>query len=371
MINLKQKIAIGIISVLLIGTIIFAAIYDSYINDCVLEVNGIKYSDEDFEKFLRMVEYENDSAYSEAGVDIEDTFGKYADMKVLLQEANKHGVTLTEEEKKSIQEAYDSEDMDKEKLSIYGISREDFIKVCEESSLATKYEGVMGQYHYLSEEDYQLNRAQFSDGFKMYSYRIMQVIPEKAEGEEDKPITEEDRQLAKTRAAEALEKVKNGEDFEKVAEEYGSLRITQNLAGQYNVINGALETLPLLYMNQDLPINKAIINAKAGEYTEIIYDNDSYSFAKVESVEEGLSEEAEAKVRSDLNNQYANEYIKANTVIVKNLSKAKKIKLTERREVVNNEANNLTETEENNEGENLETTENVEFTEENNTVVAE
>ena len=76
-------------------------------------------------------------------------------------------------------------------------------------------------------------------------------------------------------------------------------------------------------------------------------------------------------MRSDLNNQYANEYIKANTVIVKNLSKAKKIKLTERREVVNNEANNLTETEENNEGENLETTENVEFTEENNTVVAE
>lgn len=323
MIKLK-KVIVGVMTVLIIGIIMFAAVYDRAVDDCILKIGAEEYEKDDFVKYYKLVEFEE---ASEEELDVSDVYEQYITIKAYLQKANQYKLTLTEEETKSIEENYDSENVDKVKLTAIGITKEEYIRYYSEVMLASKFMQNAGTYYSMPETDYELYKAQYSDGFKMYSYRVLQVTPTATEGEgEEKTLSEADKELAKTNAETALEKVKNGEDFEEVAQEYGSYRLISTMEG-YALSNGQLETMPLLYLSESVTnadLYSELINLSAGECTNIIQDGDDYMFAKLESLEDGLDEASETRFKSDLNTMYAQSYIANNTQIIRYLSRAKK-----------------------------------------------
>lgn len=341
MIKLK-KVFICIISVLLIATVMFVAVYDSAIDNCVLEIAGTKYEKDDFAKYYKLVEFEEGE---NAELDVSDIYEQYTTIKVYLQLAQQHNVTLTEEETKSIEEKYASESVDKTKLAATGITKEEYVKYYGEVMLASKFMQDAGKYYPMPETDYEVYKTQYSDGFKMYSYRILQVTPTPTEGDgEEKTLSEADKQLAKTKVEEALNKAKSGEDFEKIAEEYGSYRLVATLDG-YTLSNGQLEKMPLLYLSESVTntqLYNELVELSAGEYTSIVEDGDSYLFAKLENIEEGLDEASEARLKSDINTMYAQNYIGGNTQIIRYLSRAKSAAKTTNSKVTNDINNNNT-----------------------------
>lgn len=320
------KVLISAISTLLTVLIGFAVVYDTTIDKCILEIEGVKYQEEDFGKYYRLVELEQDSTTEE--LNASDVYNQYVNVKIFLGEAQKYGITLTEDEKKDIEKKYESEDVDKNKLTELGISKEEYIRYYSEVMLASKFMQEAGTYYFMPEDDYLAYREQYSYGFKMYNYRILQVsaIPTSGDGEE-KVVSNEDKQLARTKIEEALTKIKNGEDFEKIASEYGTYRIIVTADG-YTLANGQLETMSLLYLNEavtNLQLYAELININAGEYTSIIEDDDSYLFAKLESIEEGLDEASEARLKKDINTSYAQRAIISNTEVIRNRTKIKKV----------------------------------------------
>lgn len=323
MINLK-KVIVGVMSVLIIGIIMFAAIYDRAVDDCVLEIGSVKYEKDDFVKYYKLVEFEE---ASEEAMDVSEVYEQYITVKAYLQKANQYNLALTEEETKAIEESYESEDVDKAKLTAIGITKEEYIRYYSEVMLASKFMQNSGTYYAMPESDYEIYKAQYSDGFKMYGYRILQVSPTATEGEgEEKTLSEADKELAKTNAETALEKIKNGEDFEEVAQEYGSYRLISTMEG-YALSNGQLETMPLLYLSESVTnteLYSELVELSVGECTNIIQDGDDYMFAKLESLEDGLDEASETRFKSDLNTMYAQSYIANNTQIIRYLTRAKK-----------------------------------------------
>lgn len=327
MISLRKSVIICI-SILLVFLVGFVALYDISIDKCILEVEGVKYQEDDFAKYYKLVELENAMSQSGEPLDVYDVYEQYVNIKIYLRQANQHGITLTEEEKKSIEENYDSENLDKNVLEEFGITKEEYIRYYIEVMLASKFIRDAGTYYQMPESDYPEYRDAYSDGFKMYNYRILQVSAVPTFGEdEEKTVSDEDRQLAKSKAEEALDKIKSGEDFEEIAGEYGSYRIVATIDG-YTISNGQLETMPLLYLNEaveNLDLYTELVSLSAGEYTSIIEEGDSYLFAKLESVEEGLDEASEARLRSDINTLYAQQFISSNTKVIKNLTKVKRV----------------------------------------------
>ena len=321
-----KKIVIIIISILLIALIGFGVLYDTTIDKCILEIEGVKYQEEDFAKYYSLVELEQDSASEE--IEVAEVYNQYVNVKIFLREAQKYGITLTEEEKAGIEKKYESDDVDKNKLSELGISKEEYVRYYSEVMLASKFMQVAGTYYPMSDEEYLLYREQYAYGFKMYNYRILQVeaVPTAGEGEE-KVVSDEDKQLAKNKIEEALTKIKNGEDFEKIAGEYGTYRVIATVDG-YTLSNGQLETMPLLYLDEsvtNLQLYAELIDINAGEYTNIVEDGDSYMFAKLESVDEGLDESSEARLKKDINTVYAQRAVISNTKVIRNLTKIKNV----------------------------------------------
>ena len=314
-----QKIGIISIAIFLIALIVFVVIYDSVIDTCVLKINGEKYDLEDFDNYLALIEFEQ-------GQDVEakDIYEQYVNIKLFHQKAEERGLALTEDEIKSLDENYESENVDKAKLEQIGFSKDKYMKYYQESLLASKFMEQSGEYYPMSEEEYLVNREQYVDMLKMYNYRVLQVSPDAVEEGEEEPSAEEKKQQAKTKIDAALEKLKNGEDFETVAKDNGTYRFVKTVSGGYSVVNGQLESMPLLYLSEavtNATLYAELIKLEPGNYTNIIEDGDGYVVAYLESVEETPSAEADARLKKDLNTMYAQQYVLGTTEIIRNTAK--------------------------------------------------
>ena len=314
-----QKIGIISIAIFLIALIVFVVIYDSVIDTCVLKINGEKYDLEDFDNYLALIEFEQ-------GQDVEakDIYEQYVNIKLFHQKAEERGLALTEDEIKSLDENYESENVDKAKLEQIGFSKDKYMKYYQESLLASKFMEQSGEYYPMSEEEYLVNREQYVDMLKMYNYRVLQVSPDAVEEGAEEPSAEEKKQQAKTKIEAALEKLKNGEDFETVAKDNGTYRFVTTVSGGYSLINGQLESMPLLYLSEavtNATLYAELIKLEPGNYTNIIEDGDGYVVAYLESVEETPSAEADARLKKDLNTMYAQQYVLGTTEIIRNTAK--------------------------------------------------
>lgn len=314
-----QKIGIIAISVVLLALIVFVVIYDSAIDKCVLKINGEKYDLEDFDNYLALLEFEQGE-----DVSAKDVYEQYVNIKLFHQKAKEHGVILTEDEIKSLEENYESENVDKEKLEKIGFSKDKYMKYYQETLLASKFMEQSGEYYPMSEEEYLASREQYADMLKMYNYRVLQVLPDAVEEGSEEPSAEEKKQQAKTKIDAALEKLKNGEEFETVAQEYGTYRFVTTVSGAYSLVNGQLESMPLLYLSEavtNATLYAELIKLEPGNYTNIIEDGDGYVVAYLESIDEEPSEEADERLKSDLNTMHAQQYVLGTTEIIRNTAK--------------------------------------------------
>ncbi|MBR4110121.1 MAG: hypothetical protein IKK43_00275 [Clostridia bacterium] len=316
-----QKIGIIAIAIFLLALIVFVIIYDSAIDKCVLKIDGVKYDLEDFDNYITLLEFEQNEE-----VDPKEVYEQYVNIKLFHQKAKEHGVTLTDDEIKSLEDNYESENVDKEKLAKIGFTKDDYMNYYKETLLASKFIENSGEYYPMSEIEYAASREQYVDMLKMYNYRVLQVTPEQVEEGKEEISETERKQAAKVKMESSLERLKNGEDFETVAKENGTYRFVTTVSGGYSLVNGQTESMPLLYLNEtvtNMTLYTELIALEPGNYTNIIEDGEGYVIAYLESIDETPSDEAEARLKKDLNTIYAQQYILGTTEVIRNTAKVK------------------------------------------------
>lgn len=334
--TLGVVIALGI---LLVGIIVAVFIYDAALNTVVLDVNGVKYDKSDFESYLKVWQYEN----GEEALDLDQTFSNYQIYKLYSQYIDHYGVKLNSEN-----EVKELTDTEKNTLETdYNLTESEYTRVKTEIALVDQLYGDLHKYYTVSDADYEEHKGENADKFKMYDYRVLQVAVEQPKeesgdssgdsleinvsgeilsGDALKAIEEQVRKdEAKSKAVEALAKVQSGDKFEDVAKEYGVNRIAYSQGG-YSVVNGTLESISALYMEDfiwDENVIKALNTLQKGEYSEIYEGDSSYSFVYLEDVRDGLDEYDDNLYRK----QIANEHIQGEAIIVPNKITLKSIKL--------------------------------------------
>lgn len=334
--TLGAVIAIGI---LLVGIIVAVFIYDAKLNTTILEVNGTKYDKSDFESYLKVWQYEN----GDEEISIDDSFANYEIYKLFSQYVEHYDVKL-----KSENEVKELTDTEKTTLETeYNLTENEYMRVKEEIALVDQLYANLHEYYKVSDADYEEHKGDNGDKFKMYDYRIMQVAVEDAKEESGDSMSgdtisgdvsgdisgdttvdnseEARKNAAKSRAVEALAKVKSGDNFEEVAKEYGVNRIAYS-AGGYNIVNGTLETVSALYIDQflwDEDVINALNTLEKGEYSEIFEGDSSYTFVYLEDIREGLDEYDDNMYRR----QIGNEHIQGEAIVVPNKITLKSINL--------------------------------------------
>lgn len=327
----KKSIAVVVVlGVILIGIVIATFVYDAKINTSIVEINGVKYSKDDFESYLKVWQYEN----GEEPVDMDTMFSNYQVYKLYSQYVDKYKIELPSGEQI---EALTEED--KTKLqNDYALAENEYRRVKTEIAKVDYLYSNLPSYWKVSDEDYEEHKGENADKFKMYDYRVMQVAVESApetSGDVSGDVSGDNGEQARkdaamAKAVEALAKVKSGDSFEEVAKEYGTNRITYTNGG-YTIVNGSLETVSGLYMEDylwDENIIKALQTLNKGEYSEIFENENSYTFVYLEDVREGLD-----KADDDIyRRQIANEHIQGeariappNAIVLKSIDLKKLI----------------------------------------------
>lgn len=316
-----QKIGIIVISVFLIGLIIFVALYDSVIDKTILKINGEKYTVEDFNNFANLVELDQGQE-----MDLKELYEEYVNRKLYCQKALDFGITLTEEELKTIDEHYESAEVNKETLAQLGFTKEVYVEYLKQATLATKFSNMAPDMYPITDEQYVEYKKELADQLEMYNYRILEVYNEVPEESEDKTITEEIKQATKAKIEGALDRIKNGEDFETVANEYDPTGLSQLIEG-YSV--GQVRSVPKMLLADTLQnevLYSELLKLEAGNYTNIIETSNGYIVARLESVEPELNEEYDEAFRNALNAENAQQHILGTTEIIRNTGKIKNVK---------------------------------------------
>lgn len=351
----KSLIAVIFLVAILVAIVVVVFIYDGTMNTTVLEVNGVKYDVTDFENYLKVRQYEA----GETPVVIDDEFSTYQVYKLFAQYAKSKNVKLPAEN--AVPEL--TEDEYATLSTDYNLSKEDYMNTKTEIALVDYVYANLQDFYDLSDEEYNshISASTAPDPEKMYYYRIMQVAVEAADtteevsgetlsgdvsgnslsgdvsgeisGDASGDLVDDEqvrKNAAMSKAVEALARVKSGDNFEAVAEEYGSSRLIFTPDGSIDIVNGKQEVISGYYMD-DYVMDTDIINAlrtlNLGEYSEIFESSTgtSYCFVYLEDVKEGL----EGADRSAFVKEIANEHIQGNAVVVPNRFPLKSIKLEE------------------------------------------
>ena len=151
------------------------------------------------------------------------------------------GLSITDEIKATLTTRYNSE---KESYEKANITLDEYIDAYGKTQVINDLLNNASNYYEVTDE--LLKESIGDDKIETYSYRILQVsIPtvesttKDEEGNEitltEEEITQketENKQTAKTKIEEAPTQIKaEGEDFEEIAQDYGSLRLTPPIQG--------------------------------------------------------------------------------------------------------------------------------------------
>ena len=305
--------------------------YDGVINTNITEVNGVKYSKEDFESYLKVWQYEN----GDEPVDLDTMYNNFNVYKLYSQYVDKYHIELPSGEQVTA-----PSETDIAKLSgDYNLSESEYMRVKTEIAKVDHLFANLPEYWIVSDEDYEEHKGENADKFRMFDYRVMQVSVEPApevSGDVSGDITNSGdvsgdngeqarKDAAKSKAVEALAKVQSGDSFEEVAKEYGTSRIVFNGEG-YSIINGTLESVAEIYIDQyvwDENVMKALTTLEVGEYSEIYEDESSYTFVYLEGIREGLDEAYDKQYKQSI----ANEHIQGEALVIPNKFTLKSIDL--------------------------------------------
>ncbi len=314
----KENIFIAIVAVIIVVLTIsvFVMSSDDEILDrnVILKIEDTEYNIAEFEKFVAIKNEENgDIAAELSAEEMDSMIQDFTMSKIYANIANSNGILVPDEERENLLSVYQGKE---EHFKAYGISSGDYLRYGEDSYKENHILNNFSTYYELPEKYYNEYIEQYSGDKKTYSYRIMMFNYEEPEsgeevsgdviesGEEDRS-----RETVLTIAESTLEKAKNSGDFEALAKEYASSRITFT-GNSYTIVNGELEysITPILsgkIGNEDL--YNAILATGSGEFTEIIEDEEgnTLQFAKVESVEDGFVGQADKEFREALLSAYS------------------------------------------------------------------
>ncbi len=341
----KTGIIVGILVVVVLALIVVAVVADS--NDpYLITINDVKYEKEGFEKYYRVryfeeeekLKAEEENKDEEATENEETPENEEATGNVETPEnveATENGATIENEEPKtvdkaalketalneyatalminqigaakgykpsesliaSIGEEYDAEEFNRDRLTELGISREDYIEAKKVVKMQEDFYGRLAEFYPIDDETFNNYMTENEDNLKGYDFRMMQFAITK--NEED-GTTDKDAVLEKANAI--LERAKNGEDFETLAKENATSRIVINnsVLSQYN---GELESVDSPYLSNYLnntELYNALIALQPGEYTEIISDDSTASFIRLEALRDDVKDETKQAIRDEL-----------------------------------------------------------------------
>lgn len=292
-----------VVVLVLIGVAFIADSKDDYI----VKINDIGYKKEGFENYYRIryfeMEEENNEKTDEEKEKLdkeqikEDTFTEYENVLFINQIAKEKGYKMSSSLVSTIEATYDAEDFNKERLTELGISRDAYIETQKLVEMANDFYNNLDEYYSVTDEYFASYMEEAKDDMKSYDFRMMQFAFEKNEetGEVNKEEVIE-------KAKGILERVKNGEDFETLAKENATVRLTisENELKQYN---GEIESVDKPYLSSYLSntdLYDALLELEAGEYTEVISNDDNASFIKLEAINEGVKEETKEALKKEL-----------------------------------------------------------------------
>lgn len=269
------------------------------------------YNQDDFNSYLKIWQFEN----ADDGLDEDEMFENYGVYKLYSQYVDKYNVKLPSGD--AVPMLLD--DVKSELENQFNLTEEEYMRVKTEIATVDYLFQNLQDYWKVPEEEYNTHMEGNEDKFKMYDYRVMQIAIEPAtkSGDTSGNSSFEARRLAaKSKAVEALTKVKMGDNFEDVAKEYGKARISYLPSGM-QIVNGTLESVSGLYMNEyiyDVNISEALESLEKGEYSEIYEGEDNYTFVYLENIRDGLL----GADKITFIRQIANESIQNDAIIVDN-----------------------------------------------------
>lgn len=318
----KQLVIVSVIAAvvvaLVVGVVIVSDTTPRLTKNEVLKVGNNIYTLDELEKFMDISkEADGDINKSLTEEEMETIYGEFIQSKVYAAAADSKKISFPSGEVASAQSKYDSK---AEVFATHGITSGDYMRYAEDNYKMNTLMNDFSAYYELPEDLYNEFKNSYSgDDLKSYSFRTMRFYYEEPESGESgdvsgdiEPEVNESGEVIEDRSKDAvlakaeaiLEEVRNGGDFEKIAEEKADGRYTiSNNSLVY--LNGNLEyavgpTLESKLGSTDLYYKVKALNA--GELTDIVLDEEgkTFAFTRLESVEDGFVGEADKEVREEL-----------------------------------------------------------------------
>ncbi len=179
--NSKNAIICVVFGVLLLSVLIFLFVGDSK-NESILKVGDRSYDIKDFEDYVKVWNYEEDSSAS----DLSAMYQNFQSYKVYYTRSDKAGVTLEDDEKPAELESGDAERL----MADYNLTEEDYIRVKSEMALANKLYASPYKLAKISPDyftGYKTNVIESdSKAYDTYNYRVVQInLPPDVDVEEE------------------------------------------------------------------------------------------------------------------------------------------------------------------------------------------
>lgn len=297
-----KNIIFMILIVAFIGATVWLYIYQDH-NDYVFKVNNEKVLVSEFDTYFNLQKKMMEAQYGENiwGVLLNDAPAietardsakqSIVDTKIKLQQAQKRNLKLTEVEKQNIKTIVEVNG--KDIMEQYGLTLDEMVKINEDAFLIEKlsialFKETDHSSHLHSKVDIEKYESgeDYTGDEKTYNSR--QILFDTREK------SEEEKASIKVKAQEVLNRVKNGEDFAKLAGEYSDDPGSKDKGGLYE--NITLGSFVSEYEN-------AAFSVKEGEiYPELVVSDYGFHIIKLEKINNPdaiLGREATSKLLND------------------------------------------------------------------------
>lgn len=226
------------ISVIAVFIVLFIALsYIQYKNNYVIKVNGETVGLSEFKFYLGLVkkEMENKFATDNQATDpnivwntpIEgmpatewakkNTQNSIVEAKIKLQRAKEMNIKLSQEDILSVNQDMQS-DVAKKTMSEYNLSESDFAKYYKDMFIINKLKQQVTQEIYVTPKEFDQYIKQ--NPYGLYEFDVRHILFKTIDLDTQKPLSKEEKEAAYKKAQMVYEKVKAGEDFGKLAEQY-------------------------------------------------------------------------------------------------------------------------------------------------------
>ena len=190
----------------------------------VAKINDVKISKDEYKKtedFLYATgTIENKDKNDQVNSDI---LSFIIDNEVVYQAAQEEGIKVKDfevnEKFNNIKETIDENPAYKEKLKEAGINEEFLKKQVKKDLVVSKYKENFIKDIKISDKEIKAYYESHKDEFKIQEVRASQILISTLD-DDNKQVSKEEKEKLKTKAEKLLNKVNNGEDFNKLAKKY-------------------------------------------------------------------------------------------------------------------------------------------------------